>query len=1181
MPRDHVRERLGILHRKAVPPQLIAAFASCALIVLGLGLGSVPALALQSTGDGSWVWQNPLPEGNTIWDISCPGPDTCVAVEGAGGVLRSTDSGATWTWTASGAKILYSVSCFDLTTCYAVGDNGAIVKTTNGTTWTTQSSGTTALLHDVSCPSASTCFAVGLGASLRTTNGGTTWTFLTGGAGNGVSCPTTTVCYSVIPNGTISGTTDGGTTWTVHNSGSPNEYFINVSCPATTTCFAVSGQGNIFQTSDGGTTWHNQVTPGSYPFLYSVSCVSTLSCFATGGGVILSTSNGGTTWMSTSNFTWGLVAISCAPAPATTCYAAGGSNLVIRTTDGGTTWSHLRPTGLTQYLSGVSCPSSHTCFTVGQAGTIMATTNGGSTWSTQTFATTEWLRTVSCPDVSTCFAAGTNGLIIGTSNGGTSWAQKASIAGNIFFTGISCPSPSQCTAVGSAGNIRATTNGGTTWVAQTSNTTQSLWSISCTSSQVCHAVGDAGTILATGNGGTTWTAQTSGTTGSLNSITCPTVSTCYVVGAGTTPFTTEANILSTRDGGSSWSIQTISGVSLSGISCRTDLACFAVGGENFSQLGALTTILGTTDGSIWTKANVGATIPLLAVACPSSCWAVGSGGTILAGPIGVVDPAGGSVVAIPPFVPADGVATAAITVTLMDTAGNPIAGKTVSLAKVAGPGSPTINPASGPTNSAGQLSFTVSSSTVGRDTFRATDTTDAVVLTQTVDVTFTGQLRAVLPALANAAYGGYVTSIYVQNLGSTSAGLAIEYFDQAGHFVGSGDVTSNLPSRAGWTVRQDTSHSFSTGAAGSALIFSDQPVAAFVNEFAPGNSSDATSYTSIGIAGGTSPTLFAPAIASNAYGGYTTGIGLINLSLAGTDVTITYRDLTGTTIKMQSLTGVAAGAYRAVYSGDSGSPTDAKLPANFAGTATITSSTGQPLAAVVNEIGPGGQFSSYDAVAAGSTTLQAPVALNNAFGGFYTGIGVQNTTGTPGNVTVKYFDAAGAATTKQFTIAANGSLGIYQGSATDGPPVGAYTAQISSDVAIAAIVNEVAPAGGSGAQQSTAYNTFSGGASTASLPLVESAGSDGWSTGLGIMNTGTATTAVTVTYYDAATGAPVGTIQTNTALSPNALWAVYQPASGLPAGQRATAVVTTGAGGSVAVICNESNATSFMSYDGQ
>jgi hypothetical protein len=99
------------------------------------------------------------------------------------------------------------------------------------------------------------------------------------------------------------------------------------------------------------------------------------------------------------------------------------------------------------------------------------------------------------------------------------------------------------------------------------------------------------------------------------------------------------------------------------------------------------------------------------------------------------------------------------------------------------------------------------------------------------------------------------------------------------------------------------------------------------------------------------------------------------------------------------------------------------------------------------------------------------------------------------------------------------------------------------------------------------------------LPLVESAGSDGWSTGEGIMNTGSTTTTVTITYYDTATGSAAGTPQ-SLSLQPNAFWGLYQPAGGLPSGARASAVVTTSSGGQVAVICNESNTTTFMSYSG-
>ncbi len=440
---------------------------------------------------------------------------------------------------------------------------------------------------------------------------------------------------------------------------------------------------------------------------------------------------------------------------------------------------------------------------------------------------------------------------------------------------------------------------------------------------------------------------------------------------------------------------------------------------------------------------------------------------------------------------------------------------------------------------------------------------------------------AVLPAMSNGAYGGYVTAATIQNTGSAPASLHIAYFDQNGAAVGAGESINNLPANASWTVRQDDGNSFpSTGGdavqAGSAIVYSSQPIASFVNEFPPGAVGDATSYSGVQVPSGVGTTLYAPTIVNNAYGAYTTGIGLLNQGSSSTDVTITYRDGGGALVKTQTVGALAAHAYKALYSGDAA----LALPDGFAGTATITNSAAQPLGAIVNETGPGGQFSSYDAVPAGSNLLNAPVALNNAFGGYYTGMGIQNTSAIPGAVSVTYYDASGTATVKNFSIAANGSLGVYQGSATDGPAVGAYTAVIqSSTVSLAAIVNEVASSTTS-AKQSTSYNTFSAGSATANLPLVENGGSDPWNTGEGIMNTGASSTTVTVSYFGTVTGAAVGTPDAQT-LAPHAFWGLYQPMGGLPSGTRATAVVTTSSGGQVAVICNESSATTFMSYDGQ
>jgi len=429
-----------------------------------------------------------------------------------------------------------------------------------------------------------------------------------------------------------------------------------------------------------------------------------------------------------------------------------------------------------------------------------------------------------------------------------------------------------------------------------------------------------------------------------------------------------------------------------------------------------------------------------------------------------------------------------------------------------------------------------------------------------------------LPAMANAAYGGYTTVTYVQNVGVAPAAAAIAYYDSNGRSVGVGDFNV-IPVNGIWMVRQDNGQSLPPGGAGSAVLLSDQPVAAIVNEFAPG-ASDATSYGAVPTSSGVATTLFAPAIANAAYGGYTTGIGLVNASTSTSSVTVTYRDGSGNVVKTQTVPALAPNAYAGLYSGD----TALGLPAGFSGTATIQSSPGA-VAAVVNETGPGGQFSSYDAVPSGATNLFAPVALNNAYGGYNTGMGVQNTSSTAGTVTVNYFDGAGNATPKSFNIPPYGYLGVYQGSPTDGPAPGAYAAGLSSTVPIAAIVNEVAPGSGA-ARQSTGYNMVPAGAATVHLPLVESAGPDGLSTGEGIMNTGSTATTVTVTYFDAATGLLVGTPQIQV-LQPHASWGLYQPSGGLPNGSRASAVITTSAGGQVAVVCNESSPTALMSYVGQ
>ncbi len=102
-----------------------------------------------------------------------------------------------------------------------------------------------------------------------------------------------------------------------------------------------------------------------------------------------------------------------------------------------------------------------------------------------------------------------------------------------------------------------------------------------------------------------------------------------------------------------------------------------------------------------------------------------------------------SVVASPATVPADGVSTSTITVTLQDSLGNPVVGKTITLT---GTGASVIcyettcgTTANGVTDGNGVVTFTVTDTTVESVTYTATDTTDSITIdTAVVNFTSTG-----------------------------------------------------------------------------------------------------------------------------------------------------------------------------------------------------------------------------------------------------------------------------------------------------------------------------------------------------------------------------------------------------------------------------------------------------------
>jgi hypothetical protein len=182
-------------------------------------------------------------------------------------------------------------------------------------------------------------------------------------------------------------------------------------------------------------------------------------------------------------------------------------------------------------------------------------------------------------------------------------------------------------------------------------------------------------------------------------------------------------------------------------------------------------------------ARVGAAIVL------SLGMTAGLASTVLA--VVGTEAANSTVVPSPATVVADGTTTSTITVTLLSSTNVALVGNTVTLTQTSGPGTATISAASGLSTSSGVVTFTVRSTTAGADVFRATDTTDTVVITQTATVTFT-------PGSAIAAMSTLTpTSASIVANGTSTQVLTVTAKDAYGNTLTSGGATVTITKYSG------------------------------------------------------------------------------------------------------------------------------------------------------------------------------------------------------------------------------------------------------------------------------------------------------------------------------------------------------------------------------------------------
>ena len=320
----------------------------------------------------------------------------------------------------------------------------------------------------------------------------------------------------------------------------------------------------------------------------------------------------------------------------------GAVNTFFKSTDGGVTWFPSNSDMLS-----IACTSSATCNEVGDGGRERRTTDGGSTWTDVPTGFDKALTSVTCPSSAVCYAVGDRGTALKSTDGGQTWSYLQSTDGNPFY-GLSCPTTSVCYATDIYGHVLKTADGGSSWTWQTTPVTTpgvdvsgtggpnpfaGLLAISCSDASTCVASGlyvvvsgqtipsSDPPIVSTTDGGTTWTLRTSnaGTGNYLHAIAClPGTTTCYAVGRG-------GAIVSTTDL-TTWTPMT-SGTTnlLDGIYCQGGGTTFCVAvGQNGT--------VDTFDGTTWTATTGnGGTGTLADVSCQGNlvCYATGKQGVTL------------------------------------------------------------------------------------------------------------------------------------------------------------------------------------------------------------------------------------------------------------------------------------------------------------------------------------------------------------------------------------------------------------------------------------------------------------------------------------------------------------------------------------------------------------------------
>ena len=593
------------------------------------------AAASVSTGDGSWVWQSPLPQGNRINDVHVFNADHLLAVGDHGLLLESDDGGTTWQrreWNIDAT--LNAVAFANASTGVIVGDRGLMLRTTNGgANWLVTFPSTTQDLLDVCFANALQGWTVGSGGVvLYTANAGQSWETQSTPVNKllrSVHFSDASHGWAVGSEGTIIATSTGGAPWTQQASGTTRDLFdVCSETTGSTTNLWVVGTWTIRRTTNGGTTWSPVTLPPGHGNVTYKAVDAPWSGYvavaATGddynwnqsGGIWL-TGDGGANW--TTAFEGRFAALECLghdPA-GTAAWAGGAGGLLLKSLAATpTSWDWHAGAALPSLAAIARC--GEMMWAVGPRTLLLW---DGSVWrSSGAVSLSKRAHDVTFVDDTHGWIAD-SATVWRTSDGGYTWTS-ATLPFSVLD--LDFVSPKVGTAVGTTsmppteGRVFRTLDGGDTWTDVTPTPTPAtLTAVDMVDATHGFAVGATGTVLRTTDG-SNWTALPSGTTEYLTDVCFTSVSQGWIVSSS-------GSMLATKDAGENFNARAVSSHGLYAIDFQD--------ADHGWASGSMGTIL-RYDGvsGTWSPVTSGTVNGLndIMFTDPLHGWAVGTDGTVLA-----------------------------------------------------------------------------------------------------------------------------------------------------------------------------------------------------------------------------------------------------------------------------------------------------------------------------------------------------------------------------------------------------------------------------------------------------------------------------------------------------------------------------------------------------------------------